>query len=304
MPTKFVLPSVKRYFNAAIVVLTIVSFLSSIASATVFPGRDTGPISDPGSGAPPNCTSIPRDIHFDVIGMRAPLAGVSVDFTMFPVHSWIGDLQVFLIAPDLTTFPVFSRVGQQQESGDNGDSSRLSGTYSFSDSATNNIWTAASTGGGSYVIPEGSYRTQLAGPFGNDGSGPDETSLNSAFANVANPNGVWTLRFTDCAQADTGTVSAANLTLLAPTAANAFITGRVLTANGTGIRGALVTVSGETLLSRVTATTNTFGVFQLEAPAGATYFINVRSGRNQFAVPTRSLYLDGDTSGFNFVAAE
>ena len=276
MPSKFVPPSVKRYFHAAIVILTIVSFLSSIASASVFPGRDTGPINDPNSGPPPNCTSIPRNINFDVTGMRAPLAAVSVDFTMFPVHTWIGDLQVFLIAPDQTIFTVFSRVGQQEEAGDNGDSSRLSGTYSFSDSATNNIWAAASAGGGSYLIPEGSYRTQLSGPFGNDGSGPDETSMNSAFANVADPNGVWTLRFTDCAQADTGTVSAANLTLLAPTAANAFVSGRVMTANGAGIRGALVTASGETLQARMTVKTNTFGVFQIEVPAGAMYFINVR----------------------------
>lgn len=304
MPTKFVPPSVTKYFHAAIVILTIVSFLSSMVSAGVFSGRDTGPISDPGSGTPPNCTSIPRDVHFDVSGMRAPLAGVSVDFTMFPAHSWIGDLQVFLIAPDLTTFPVFSRVGQQAPTADNGDSSLLSGTYKFSDTATSNIWSAAAAGGGSYVIPEGSYRTQLPGPFGNDGSGPDETNLNTAFSSVADPNGVWTLRFMDCAQADTGTVSAANLTLLAPTAANAFITGRVMAANGSGIRGAVVTASGESLLSRIMSTTNTFGVFQLEVPAGSTYFINVRSGRNVFAVPTRSLYLDGDTNNFNFVAAE
>ncbi len=304
MPIEFALPSVKRYFHASIVILTIVSFLTSMASASVFSGRDTGPITDPGSGTPPNCTSIPRDIHFDVTGMRAPLAGASVDFTMFPAHSWIGDLQVFLIAPDLTTFPIFSRVGQQEATADNGDSSRLSGTYSFSDAASNNMWTAAAAGGGSFVIPEGSYRTQLPGPFGNDNSGPDETSLNTAFSNVADPNGVWTLRFMDCAQADTGTVSAANLTLLSPTAANAFISGRVMTASGLGIRGANVTASGGNLLSRVMSTTNTFGVFQLEVPAGATYFINVRSGRSVFDVPTRSLYLDGDMNNFNFVAAE
>lgn len=304
MPIEFALQTVKRYFHTAIVLLMIVSFLSSIGSASVFPGRDTGPISDPGSGTPPNCTSIPRDIHFDVTGMRAPLAGASVNFTMFPAHSWIGDLQVFLIAPDLTTFPIFSRVGQQEDSADNGDSSRLSGTYNFSDSASNNMWTAAAAGGGSYVIPEGNYRTQLPGPFGNDNSGPDETSLNTAFSNVADPNGVWTLRFMDCAQADTGTVSAANLTLLSPTAANAFLRGRVLTVNGSGIRGASVTASGGNLLSRAISTTNTFGVFQLEIPAGATYFINVRAPRSVFAVPTRSLFLDGDLNDFNFVAAE
>ncbi len=304
MPIEFALPTFKRYFHTAIVILTIVSFLSSIASASVFSGRDTGPISDPGSGTPPNCTSIPRDIHFDVTGMRAPLAGVSVNFTMFPAHSWIGDLQVFLIAPDMTTFPIFSRVGQQEDSADNGDSSRLSGTYNFSDAASNNMWTAAAAGGGSYVIPEGSYRTQLPGPFGNDNSGPEETSLNTAFSNVAEPNGVWTLRFMDCAQADTGTVSVANLTLLSPTAANAFLSGRVMTSNGSGIRGASVTASGGNLLSRVISTTNTFGVYQLEIPAGTTYFINVRAPRSVFAVPTRSLFLDGDLNDFNFVAAE
>src|SRR5690606_5969998 len=227
MSIKPILSLMKKYIHASFAVLAIVSLFSAMATATVFTGRDTGPISDPGSGTPPNCTSAPRDINFDVTGMRAPIAGASVDFTMYPEHTWIGDLQVFLIAPDLTTFTIFSRVGQQQESGDNGDSSRLSGTYTFSDTATNNIWTAASAGGGSYLIPEGTYRTQYAGPFGNDGVGPEETSLNTAFTNVANPNGVWTLRFMDCAQADTGSVVAANLTLLSPTAADATLLGRV-----------------------------------------------------------------------------
>lgn len=294
----------KRSIHTSVAILAIISLFSAIASATVFPGRDTGPVSDAGSGTPPNCTSVPRDIHFDVTGMRAPIAGASVDFTMYPEHTWIGDLQVFLIAPDLTTFTIFSRVGQQQESGDNGDSSRLSGTYTFSDNATNNMWSAAATGGGSYLIPEGSYRTQFAGPFGNDGVGPDETTLNTAFMNVANPNGVWTLRFMDCAQADTGSVSAANLTLLSPTAADATIIGRVMTAAGTGIRGAAVTIWGGQLGYRRSVFTNTFGIFSFSVPAGETYFINARAPRGVFDVPTRSIYLDGDLTGFDFVAAE
>lgn len=294
----------KRSFLASIAVLAIISLFSSFAAATVFTGRDTGPISDGGAGAPPNCTQVFRDIHFDVAGMRAPIAGASVDFTMYPEHTWIGDLQVALIAPDLTTFTIFSRVGQQDGAGDNGDSSRLSGTYTFSDTATNNMWTAAAAGGGSYIIPQGSYRTQYPGPYGNDGVGPEETSLNTAFTNVANPNGVWTLRFQDCAQADTGSVAAANLTLLSPTAADATLMGRVVNAYGAGIRGALVTISGENLPARKSVMTNSFGVFQFSVPAGQMYFINARAPRNSFEVPTRAVYLDGDLTGFDFVAAE
>lgn len=302
--TSILFLKMKRSILASFAVLAIVSLFSSFATATVFTGRDTGPISDPGSGTPPNCTSAPRDVNFDVTGMRAPIAGASVDFTMYPEHTWIGDLQVTLIAPDLTTFTIFSRVGQQDGLGDNGDSSRLSGTYTFTDTATNNMWTAAAAGGGSYLIPEGSYRTQYPGPFGNDGVGPEETSLNTAFTNVANPNGVWTLRFQDCAQADTGSVVAANLTLLSPTAADATLIGRVVTASGSGIRGAKVTISGGNLLVRNTVTTNTFGVFRFSVAAGQMYFINARAPRNSFEVPTRSVYLDGDLTGFDFVAAE
>jgi subtilisin-like proprotein convertase family protein len=294
----------KKYLHASFAILAIVSLFSSIATATVFSGRDTGPISDAGPGTPPNCSSTAREVNFDVTGMRAPIAGVSVDFTMYPEHTWIGDLQVSLIAPDLTSFTIFSRVGQQDETGDNGDSSRLSGTYTFTDAATNNIWTAAAAGGGSYLIPEGAYRTQLSGPFGNDGVGPAETTLNTAFTGVANPNGVWTLRFMDCAQADTGSVVAANLTLLSPTAGDAMLMGHVVNAYGSGIRGAKVTISGGNLVSRNTVTTNTFGIFQFSVPAGQMYFVNARAPRNVFEVPTRAVYLDGDLTGFDFVAAE
>lgn len=299
--SKFAVSARTSIFSVTLAFIAIFSIFAMPLSAGTFQGSNFGPITDGGTGTPPNCTT-PRDIQFFVSGQPSPIHSVSVDFTMEPAHTWIGDLQVFLIAPDSTTHTLFSRVGQQDPSSDNGDSSILSGTYTFSDLGMLNLWTAASAGGGNYLIPNGNHRTQTSGPFPDDNSGPEVTSINDAFAGVANPNGTWTLRFMDCAQADTGSVSDATLTLLGPTAANAVVTGRVTTGKGMGIRGARISVTGGNLLEPITATTSSFGHFRLQVPAGETYVISIGSKRYAFNDPTRLISVDADLAGIDFIA--
>jgi subtilisin-like proprotein convertase family protein len=94
-----------------------------------------------------------------------------------------------------------------------GDSSDLTGPYSFKDSAAGvNWWQAAATALAGEPIPPGDYRTTAAGPQATANNSP-ATNMTAAFASVANPNGTWTLRFTDNAGGDTGSVSAATLRL-------------------------------------------------------------------------------------------
>lgn len=70
-------------------------------------------------------------------------------------------------------------------------------------------------------------------------------------------------------------VSAQSPSILAPTAAMASISGRVLTPEGASIRNATVNVTDQTGASRV-ARTNAFGYFTLDAvEAGRTYFLSV-----------------------------
>jgi len=273
------------------------------AAAQTYAGTNTGAIADGLSGTPPQCGA-PRNINFAVSSFNNPIAAVSLNFTL--THTYIGDLQVSLIAPGGTTVSVFSRVGANS-AGDFGDNANLGGTYTFADSATQNIWTvAASNNTNAFVIPAGSYRTQAPGPFPTDSPGPAFTSLNATFAAVP-ANGSWTLRFLDCAAVDTGTVSAANLILTpvaGPTAADASITGRVRTWTGAGVNGAKVTLSGGAA-SATSVLTNAFGYFIFPAvESGQTYVLSVSSKRYSFAEPVQVVTVNENVAGVDFQALQ
>jgi hypothetical protein len=92
--------------------------------------------------------------------------------------------------------------------------------------------------------------------------------------------------------------------LMAPTAAPASISGRVMTSSGAGIRGAVVTVQG--LDGGVwSATTNTFGRYEIGGlTAGASYVVTVSSRRYAFANGTQLLSLDDNISGLDFTASQ
>jgi subtilisin-like proprotein convertase family protein len=292
-----------RSVSTTLAAVIILIMLSASIYATVFPGTNTGAIADGGSPTP-SCGAA-RDINFAVSGIATSIGAVSVDFTMNPVHTWVGDLQVSLIAPDATTHLLFSRIGANTGN-DVGDNANMFGTYTFNDSATNNIWTvAASTTNANFVITTGAYRTQPAGPFGNDSPGPAFTTMNSVFATVpaGSRNGTWKLRFQDCSVGDTGTVSAANLNILSVSAAGTTVGGQVLTANGAGIRNAVVTIMGGGLSQPLYAITSAFGYYRFDdIEVGQTYIITINSKRYVFAVPVIAVSPTDQLSGVNFIA--
>ncbi len=161
---------------------------------------------------PDNLPASPLNVTFTVSGITGAPSNVEVGNMSFsPTHTWVGDLNVWLIAPNGTSFVVFGRTGQTGASA--GDSSDLTGPYNFKDSAMGvNWWTAANTAAAAVAIPAGDYRTTATGPQPVITTSP-ETNLTAAFSGVANPNGTWTLRFADNAAGDTGSVSAASLTI-------------------------------------------------------------------------------------------
>jgi hypothetical protein len=74
--------------------------------------------------------------------------------------------------------------------------------------------------------------------------------------------------------------------VFAPTAAAVSVGGRVRTAQGAGIRNAVVTLTAPDGASRSTRT-GAFGYFRFEnVPVGETYVIGVTSRRYEFAQPT------------------
>ncbi|MCM3878416.1 MAG: proprotein convertase P-domain-containing protein [Thermoanaerobaculia bacterium] len=185
------------------------------ASAATFPANagSLGAIADGGGGTPP-IYGASRDVTFTVGGLGGTLSTVSVDVTL--THTWVGDLDVVLKAPGgAPSLVVVSRIAVTT-AGSFGDSSNYSGAYSFSDAAAGtNIWTVATTGCDDLCnVAAGSYRTTGAGAAGQTNP-PPVTSLNATFAGLTAPqmNGTWTLTFRDGGAGDTGSVSAASLTL-------------------------------------------------------------------------------------------
>ena len=295
-------PRVRSLTATILTVAFCIVFAAPISAATYI-GTNTGAIAD-GSNPAPTCGTA-RDIQFLVTGFTGGFGSGSVSFTMSPQHTYVGDLQVSLIAPDLTTHLLFGRVGANT-AGDVGDNANLEGTYTFNDLSTNNIWTvAANNASTNFDITNGSYRTQANGPAANDNPGPAFTSLNATFApmNPANINGTWTLRFLDCAAGDTGTVSAASFTINPTLAGDVVLGGRILTANGAGLKGAIVTISGGDLAAPRSMTTTTFGHYMFDdLSAGQSYVVSVSSRRYTFQTPAMLVNLDEDLAEVNFIA--
>jgi subtilisin-like proprotein convertase family protein len=160
--------------------------------------------------------SASRDVTFTVSGLLNKITNVEVALTLSPAHAFAGDVDVVLIAPDAAFHTIFSRTGATT-AGCFGDSSDVAGPYTFSDLAaappSGGWWQAATAANATAPIPAGTYRTTAPGGTGAVDPAP-ATLMTPAFG-ATNPNGVWTLRFRDGAAGDTGTVSAAALTITA-----------------------------------------------------------------------------------------
>ena len=182
----------------------------SLGTGTTFPANagTLGAIPDrgvAGCGAP---SGPARDVTFTVSGMSG--SPTNVEVSMSVTHTWVGDVGATLIAPNGTQHVIFSQTEVTTATGC-GDSSDLLGPYLFTDAATGENWWDAAFNTGAAAIPAGSYKTTQAGPF-SPPPAPD-TNMNAAFAGVPDANGTWILRFVDFGGGDTGSVTAASLTL-------------------------------------------------------------------------------------------
>jgi hypothetical protein len=142
------------------------------------------------------------------------------------------------------------------------------------------------------------------------------TTDRSTFADVFsgfNPNGAWNLyvmdeQDPDGTQQGIGTISSGSIggwgiQFLAPTAAPASISGRLVTASGDGVRNAAVTISGGGLDHPITTYTGTFGYYSFEGlQTGTTYIVSVRPKRYVIANPVRAVTLTDNVAGLDFVA--
>jgi len=90
---------------------------------------------------------------------------------------------------------------------------------------------------------------------------------------------------------------------LAPLAAEAVINGRVLTADGRGIRNAIISVAGGNLTQPIFVRTGSFGYYSIEGlEAGQTYVLTINSKRFIFSNPSVVVTLEDNVSEVNFTA--
>ena len=89
---------------------------------------------------------------------------------------------------------------------------------------------------------------------------------------------------------------------LAPTAAQVSVGGRVLTANGSGIRNVRLTLTDSHGVSR-TVLTGTFGNYSFDnVSAGETYLVSAAAKNYTFSQPAQALTVNDSLTGVNFVA--
>jgi hypothetical protein len=88
----------------------------------------------------------------------------------------------------------------------------------------------------------------------------------------------------------------------APTAATASVSGRILTADGRGIRNVLVTMTGANGAARMTFS-GSFGYFTFEdVPVGEVYVLSVRAKQFSFSQSSLAISVQEDLSGISFIA--
>lgn len=86
-------------------------------------------------------------------------------------------------------------------------------------------------------------------------------------------------------------------------AANASIEGRVLTAKGKGISGAIVELSGGDLPEPIQIRADSLGKFIFEGlPVGQAYVVTVYAKQTVFSNPSRVITLQDNLTGFDFIA--
>jgi hypothetical protein len=92
---------------------------------------------------------------------------------------------------------------------------------------------------------------------------------------------------------------------LAPSAASAFVSGRVLGSNGRGLRFVTVMITGNGLPEPLYATTNMFGRYQFEdIPVGETYVLHAFSKRYTFDQSSLVINVNDNISNADFIGGE
>ena len=219
------------------------------------------------------------------------------------------DIDILLVSPDGTRKMVIMSYA--------GGSQPLSNTsFKFADTATGFVPDPGPITDGAAYKPTNCVANvpdfpapAPAGPYTEPGcSGSPAATFASVFGGIV-PNGVWKVYIRDHSTpysplSGSGYLYGAGIKfILAPTAGEVAVGGRVLTAGGVGIRNARVTVSGGDLAQPLTALTGAFGNYRVDGlTAGETYVVTVASKNYAFEVPSRIVTLGDSVADLDFTA--
>lgn len=180
----------------------------------------------------------------------------------------------------------------------NNDQARSS-TFNFSHSSNNTTYT---------TVPALNYTT----PTTADANGFVSISRITNISGLSIPTGgFFYIRWSSATAGGTGgsydEIGLDNIIInrLAPTAALGTISGRARTADGFGVKQAVIMLSGGSLDEPVYATTNQFGYYNFEdIPVGQSYVLQITSGRYIFQNPSRVINLDESIRDEDFILDE
>jgi len=142
-------------------------------------------------------------------------------------------------------------------------------------------------------------------PGGTVGGSGSQTLIGN-FGGIS-ANGIWSLYVRDDFGSAGGVVGSISggwgLEFLRSTAAGASISGRVMTADGYGIRNAKVVITGNSLTEPIITQTGSFGWFNIDGlRTGETYVVTVNSQRYTFSTPSRVISLTDNVVDADFIA--
>lgn len=185
----------------------ITSILAVAGLAIVAPAAFGSAFTMTGGPIPDNQPANPLVITFNVTD-TGPVTGLDLTLTNL-AHTWAGDLIVTLTAPGGTVADIMRRTTTVATS-TVGDSTNFNGNYRFIDSGAN-LATALNALGDAANLASGDYAasTRTAVP----GAASTNVSLNTIFNGVS-AFGTWTLRISDNAALDTGTLGSATLNII------------------------------------------------------------------------------------------
>ncbi len=226
----------------------------------------------------------------------APAVSSSVRVTLYDItHNSPEDLDILLVSPAGQKFILMGNAG--------GGVPLSAVTLTFDDTAFQVLPNSTSIMTGKYeptnwVTPVANFVAPAPpGPYTEPGSGVGGFSLRNVFG-PSNPNGTWNLYVRDrgsvppLAPEGAGAIAGGwGLEFVAPTAATAEISGRVLTADGRPIANVKVVLAGGGLPSSQVVYTGQLGYYYFSnLPVGQNYVVTVKSRRFNFAGPDPFIY--------------